>query len=870
MSVDEYNIKISITYKIMLLVIVVVLVAVGISTSLSVRIESKVLTVSLINMANNLAMNIASSTKSAFSSLNWIFVQKQIEDCPNIGRHEVLCVKIVNPDGEVYMSSNKSYYGTIVHSSLLKEKKLLIEDYYFDFSRQKGYLLVHPFKIEEELWHIILELSAEPVKSAIKVLVLRNLMFGGLIVFLAIAGSYFLARSICTPISSLAKVAVDISNGNWRLINIESKDEIGLLGHTFNHMVQTMKAATTKLRYSEEKYRNIFENSTEGIFQISNDGSILTANPAFAKISGFNSPKQLEEKTININEQLHIDPQKKSDFQYLISKRGFIKNFETKIRRKDGQIIDVLINARLVHDEKHNRFYYEGILQDVTRKKQIEALTLEKQSAEAEAEAKSRFLAHMSHEIRTPLNTIIGYSQILRDIDIGGELHDYINSIISSGNQLMSLINNVLDFSRLDTGKVNLNLKPMHINSVFKEIFEQFKTQFEYKRLSFSIDLMHGLGEMFVLVDEMRFRQIISNLIDNAYKFTKAGFIKINVFFEHVNTDSINLTFEIIDTGIGIKNTEAIFKEFEQQCQQSNLIYEGTGLGLSIVKRLVELSGGTITVTSKVEKGSTFTVTIFDLKIVDGHIKEPSVSQNTSIKFREETILIVDDNENNRNLLRDFLREYSLIDIVMATNGRDALERLACMKFSLILLDYKMPIMDGKDLLRIIKADKRLSTIPVIVITADITSKTKKELYEAGCNGYLLKPINKEDLIKEMLRFLDYDFSYNSNNILEQSNCNSNCNSKSKFSCNLNNEDRTKLLKSLYTVKKESFYEAKKTMVIGNIVKLADNIYDLASSYEFLDLMKWSEKLKRYATNCDFIKTEDTLSQFTNFIEIIE
>ena len=254
---DEFKVRISILHKMVLYATLLIFIAVGVSTYLAVKTESKALTQGLIHTGKHMARDIASGTESAFWSLNWIFVEKMLRESGQYSPNEVIYAKIVKPDGEVYLANDKAHYGGMIDSSLLFDHETLVDNYFFPEAKVHGYLLVRPIKIGNDRWYVIVGLSLESVNVAIRGLIVRNLGFGGLIVLLGIIGSFFLSRSISRPIVRLAEVAKGISSGHWHSVDIKSKDEVGLLSHSFNTMVNNLRRAEEELkRYAAELKRS--------------------------------------------------------------------------------------------------------------------------------------------------------------------------------------------------------------------------------------------------------------------------------------------------------------------------------------------------------------------------------------------------------------------------------------------------------------------------------------------------------------------------------------------------------------------------------------------------------------------------------------
>lgn len=771
---DDFQIKISITHKIMLLVILVLFIVVGISTYLAVKSESKVFTAGLIYTGKNLAANIAASTKSAFWSLNWFFLEKQLAECPKSGRNEVIYAKIINPDGEVYIASDKKYYGSIVDPSLLSDHETLHKNFYFDNSNEKGFLITYPFIIGNDRWHVILGLSLKPVNAAIRSLIFRNVGFGCIIILLSITGSYFLSRSISKPIINFARIAKGISDGNWNIVQIESKDEVGFLGHAFNRMIRNLKEATDELQASEEKYRNIFENTTEGIFQISIEGRIITANPALAKIMGYNSPCELLKRITNIEEQLNNKQREK--LENLICKYGIINDFETKLFRKDGEMLPVSINARAVRNEDKIIIYYEGTLRDIAEKKRAEAalqkakedleirvrertaeLLQAKEAAEIANNVKSEFLAKMSHEIRTPMNAIIGLTDLAMKTELSARQNDYLSKIRVASCSLLGIINDILDFSKIEAGKLLLESSNFHLQDVIDRLSDMFGNKAAEKNIELLITV--GKDVPCTLVgDSLRIGQILINLVNNAIKFTDEGEVAIKVTLIKKFDERVRLKFLIKDSGVGIPSDQIpkLFNSFTQADGSITRKFGGTGLGLAICKRLVELMNGKIWVQCEAGKGSSFYFTAeFGCH---AEIEERKLIPPADLHGMK--VLIVDDNESSRKILEEYLTSFSF-KTKSAASGKEALDELWTVTgeepYGLVILDWQMPEMDGIKVAETIKnrnfktknksslADQILK-IPIIMMSAFGPEEMMQKFINAGAETFISKPINKYKL----------------------------------------------------------------------------------------------------------------------------
>ena len=384
-----------------------------------------------------------------------------------------------------------------------------------------------------------------------------------------------------------------------------------------------------------------------------------------------------------------------------------------------------------------------------------------KNIAENVAKQRSEFLANMSHEIRTPMNSVIGFTEILEK-EIKNPLHkEYLDSIKKGGNSLLRIINDILDLSKIEAGKLEVKNESLNPKNIFLEIESIFHAKIISKNINFIVDIDKTIPK-FIIIDGVRIRQILFNLIGNAIKFTEKGHIKLKV--ENIYKDDIkskiDLIFSIEDTGIGIdeKNLENIFNAFEQANNQNIAKYGGTGLGLAICTKLVHMMNGEIKVKSEKNKGSTFTVILRDIPI--SSMEDEIVSQKllaSNIVFEKAQILVVDDIEENRKLVEASLKDFD-IDLIMAQNGQEALDKLRNINVDLILMDLRMPVMDGYESTHIIKSNKKLKHIPIIALTASVMGKDLEKVSSFGFDGYLRKPVILDDLIEELSKYLKYNF----------------------------------------------------------------------------------------------------------------
>jgi PAS domain S-box-containing protein len=547
--------------------------------------------------------------------------------------------------------------------------------------------------------------------------------------------------------------------------------------------IAVREKAERELRQAEQKYRGIFENAIEGIFQTAPDGHYLSANPALARIYGYASPAELVTALGDIQRQLYVEPSRRAEFIRLVQKDGSIADFESQVWRKDGQTIWISETARAVSGPDGRVLYYEGTVQDITeRKRAHEALEIRVQERTADlarankallteiaerkraedaaagaSKAKSAFLAHMSHEIRTPLNAILGYAQILRrDRTLQPRQKEAIETIASSGNHLFNLIDEVLDLSKIEAGRMELQCADFDLIELIARMEAMFRHRCEQKRLRLIVEPPETPPRI-VQGDEGKLRQVLINLLGNAAKFTDRGEVRLRVTRIQMTGEKEGKTgsppaaqlnppiptpayqFEVLDTGIGITTEEhaELFKPFQQG--HSGTSKGGTGLGLAISDRYIQLMGGRLRAESAPGRGARF---FFTLALPESTLQARGVLPAADCLLRlpagrKVTALVVDDIKENRAILAGMLTDIGC-DILLAENAAAAIDLAAQRKPDIIFMDIWMPGMNGIDAARHIL--RQFPKARIVAHSASAFDHEQNRYLDAGFDDFFAKP----------------------------------------------------------------------------------------------------------------------------------
>jgi signal transduction histidine kinase/ligand-binding sensor domain-containing protein/CheY-like chemotaxis protein len=539
--------------------------------------------------------------------------------------------------------------------------------------------------------------------------------------------------------------------------------------------------------------------------------------------------------------------------------------------RKRKQELEYMVEKRTNQLRKAN-IELEKLLEDL--KHTTETVMREREAAKSANKAKSEFLANMSHEIRTPMNAILGFSEILEKEITAEQQKKHLEAISFSGKTLLDLINDILDLSRIEAGKMELRYESVNPRLILNEIKHIFSHKADEKALDLQLQVDPALPGA-LLLDSLRLRQILFNLVGNAVKFTDSGFIKLaaqKVAPGPGKTGTgVDVVFSVQDTGPGIPGDQlqSIFDAFTRQPGQHAKPFEGAGLGLTITRRLVEIMGGKISVRSEMGKGSTFQVYLENVA-VSGVGVEPETDIKLDvehIRFEKASILVADASELNRRLLMEYFAP-SPIDFIEAKNGKEAVGLAEQYRPHLVLMGMKMPVLDGGEACRILKADNRLKKIPVIIITASALKEELPYIRKTGCDGFLNKPVGKSDLIIELMHFLPYTAP--------------GCvwpteiggkEMKNPAPASLSPKTRAKLPELLDILRRGDiaarWETLSKTLILDELEDFVNEMKKLDQRYRSRILSQWADRLYHDLQGYDPVKIQETLSSFPEIIEEI-
>ncbi|WP_266202495.1 PAS domain S-box protein [Pontibacter kalidii] len=508
------------------------------------------------------------------------------------------------------------------------------------------------------------------------------------------------------------------------------------------------KKSELALAESEEKFRNIFESFQDVYYRTDLSGNLLLVSPSVTQLLGYNEQEALGKKTTDF----YANSEDRTRLINKVLEQQNVRDIEVEMICKDGSHKTVVLDARLVYDDAGEPMGLEGVIRDVSELKRTQiALLRAKEEAENLLKVKTQFLANMSHELRTPMNGIIGMIDLMSQINTDPEQREYIDTLRKSSDALLAILNDILDLSKIQAGKLVLHESGVDLHETLGKIHSLFVNRAQQKDLQFTYTIDPEVPRH-IVTDETRLLQVLSNLTSNAIKFTNAGDVSIHVGASKLDKEYYRLQVRVKDSGIGItpEDQKLLFTDFTQLDNSSTKTFGGTGLGLAISKQLTHLLGGDIGVESVIGDGSVFWFNIKVRVASAAEVKEQQLRQQQqhqevgSLEFTPY-VLLVDDNQINQKVAQKQLERLGCVTDI-ASNGFEAIDYATSNRYDIIFMDIQMPEMDGVTATRHIKEKLGAGCPPIIAMTAYSMKDDAEKFMNQGMDDYVSKPVKSSDL----------------------------------------------------------------------------------------------------------------------------
>ena len=538
-------------------------------------------------------------------------------------------------------------------------------------------------------------------------------------------------------------------------IFLEKLAESEQLNIALDQKIRENEETQKLLQKNEIMLSSVISSALDAIVITNQDGTIIRWNSAATEVFGY-TEDEVKGRTFmeTIIPDSFLKVHGREFYDFLRGSSNILnKRLEMTGIRKNGDEFPMELTITAI---QHNTdFYFNGFIRDISSRRQREQeLVQMKEKAEQAAKAKSQFLSVMSHELRTPLNAVIGITHLLMQGNPREDQQEDLRTLQFSGESLLHIINDILDFTKLDSGKIELSAIDFNLRELVQSLYQSFSYKAREKNIVFDVEYDENMPFM-VKGDSFRLSQVLNNLISNAIKFTREGAVRLKVEMIENRIHSFITKFYVIDTGIGIpiEKKDKIFEQFTQADSDTTRLYGGTGLGLSISAKLVELMDSSILIDSVVGKGSNFNFSIVlqkaDTVEVTTHLPKAIVKNNDA--FRNKLILLAEDNLFNANIARRFIKGWGA-EVDLVVDGRQALEFAFRRKYDLILMDVQMPLLDGFACTK--KIRKHLTDIPIIAVTASPKNEIIGEIMSCGMNDFVSKPFKPNELRSKILEYL--------------------------------------------------------------------------------------------------------------------
>ncbi|HTB32683.1 MAG TPA: ATP-binding protein [Bacteroidia bacterium] len=484
-------------------------------------------------------------------------------------------------------------------------------------------------------------------------------------------------------------------------------------------------------------------------------GIILDANQAFLDLFGYQRQEAVGRSLTSLGIVLS---ESRAKIINQLKKEGSLKNREQIMFTKMGKPLNMLFSNIII--ELYGKKCSLSLLNDISEKKELETqLIVAKEQAEKAAKIKEEFLANMSHEIRTPMNGVIGMAYLLSQTSLNDEQKEYARGIRDSASMLLTIINDILDISKINASKMVFDETPFNVRDIIRNLSLAMEVKAREKNIKYYCNVEKSIPQK-IVGDPVRLSQILWNLVGNAVKFTENGEVNLNVYSRGEENENISIEFVVKDTGIGISPGKliSIFEPFTQASVDTSRKFGGTGLGLGIAKKLVEMQNGTIFAESKPDRGSTFSVRLTFKKYVE-ELNFGVIAANGTVKLKNLNgikILVAEDNKINQRVVLKTLEKWGAV-VSIAENGKVAVEMLTVKPYDIILMDIQMPEMDGLEATKYIRSTllPPASNLPIIAITASALRLDYEKCVALGMNEYVPKPFKPDELYDKIVRLLN-------------------------------------------------------------------------------------------------------------------
>lgn len=531
---------------------------------------------------------------------------------------------------------------------------------------------------------------------------------------------------------------------------------LDLFGHLVSRTLAARRAIAG-LEASEVRHRSVLDEIGDVVVRIGSDGNLSYVNKAWHELTG-----RPVADTVGADPMANVHPDDRAlAAEHMVAAMAGRPGVrEVRFLAKDGSVRWMEVKGRAVFDADGAPVGFSGVLHDVTERKAAEAAVgaardeaeRARDVAERASRAKSEFLSRMSHELRTPLNAILGFSQLLEFADLGDDEQDNVEQIRRAGRHLLSLINDAMDISRIESGNLSMSLEPVRVRDVVEASIDMVRTAASDQRITLTV--AGADPATFVRADQQRFTQVMVNLLSNAIKYNRpAG--RVDVRWQRTGDgdgDGGTVRIDVADTGIGIAADRLadVFVPFERLGAETTSI-DGTGIGLTLTRSMVTAMGGRLTVDSTVGHGSTFSVDL-PLASAPESGESPAAGAGEDAGNGPDTVVYVEDNVSNLTLMRRIFSRRPGVHLVIVSNGGEALEAIVRARPCLVLLDLHLPGSDGGEILAAVRshADPAVAATPVIMVTADLTPGTERRLMAAGANAFLPKPVDIASLLAQV------------------------------------------------------------------------------------------------------------------------